>query len=330
MSTRATDMAPLRGERRAVLSASAPRSTWKTARKDRHAQRPGKVARERAAPLRPLQLRVSWKPWPRASDSTVLRDNRRCATALAGLIGNVLRVVRFRVYGLLCQRHRQAVLSTEQRDPHSSCSPLRCSRSASPRGGRQPGARTRRRVVSAGRAAHRVDCADGRCDAPPRLLPTYNQVGVAAPILLVTMRLVQGFSLGGEFTGSMVYTTELASPLMRGLVSSSTAAGTTIRFHSRIGSRVARQRHAYHQPGGGVGLAHSVRRQRGLLHRGMVSAPRHSRDEEGVKSAAVRGAARAVARRRLAADRPHLRHRRDDQRGLLPSRSPTPSSEGKV
>ncbi len=62
------------------------------------------------------------------------------------------------------------------------------------------------------------------------LLPTYAQIGVAAPVLLVLMRLVQGFSLGGEFTGSMVYTTEGSSPLMRGLVSSSTAAGTTIGF----------------------------------------------------------------------------------------------------
>jgi MHS family proline/betaine transporter-like MFS transporter len=62
------------------------------------------------------------------------------------------------------------------------------------------------------------------------LLPTYEQIGVAAPLLLVLMRLIQGFSLGGEFTGSMVYTTEGSSPLMRGLVSSSTAAGTTIGF----------------------------------------------------------------------------------------------------
>ncbi|HEY5474648.1 MAG TPA: MFS transporter, partial [Candidatus Limnocylindrales bacterium] len=62
------------------------------------------------------------------------------------------------------------------------------------------------------------------------LLPTYATVGVAAPVLLITMRLIQGFSLGGEFTGSMVYTTEKASPLMRGIVSSSTAAGTTIGF----------------------------------------------------------------------------------------------------
>jgi len=62
------------------------------------------------------------------------------------------------------------------------------------------------------------------------LLPTHAQIGVAAPALLVLMRVVQGFSLGGEFTGSMVYTTELAPPFLRGLVSSSTAAGTTIGF----------------------------------------------------------------------------------------------------
>jgi MFS transporter, MHS family, proline/betaine transporter len=68
------------------------------------------------------------------------------------------------------------------------------------------------------------------------LLPTYKQVGVAAPLLLVLMRLIQGFSLGGEFTGSMVYTTEKASPLMRGLISSSTAAGTTLGFILGSGS----------------------------------------------------------------------------------------------
>ena len=62
------------------------------------------------------------------------------------------------------------------------------------------------------------------------LLPTFATIGAAAPLLLVLLRLVQGFSLGGEFTGSMVYTTELASSRMRGLISSSTAAGTTLGF----------------------------------------------------------------------------------------------------
>ncbi len=62
------------------------------------------------------------------------------------------------------------------------------------------------------------------------LLPTYHTIGLAAPILLILMRVIQGFSLGGEFTGSMVYTTELASPVLRGIIASSTAAGTTLGF----------------------------------------------------------------------------------------------------
>lgn len=62
------------------------------------------------------------------------------------------------------------------------------------------------------------------------LLPTYETIGMAAPVLLIAMRLVQGFSLGGEFTGSMVYTTESATPLLRGIIASSTAAGTTLGF----------------------------------------------------------------------------------------------------
>lgn len=62
------------------------------------------------------------------------------------------------------------------------------------------------------------------------LLPGYASIGVAAPALLVTLRLVQGFSVGGEFTGSMVYTTERSAPATRGLLSSSTAAGVTLGF----------------------------------------------------------------------------------------------------
>jgi MHS family proline/betaine transporter-like MFS transporter len=68
------------------------------------------------------------------------------------------------------------------------------------------------------------------------LLPNYQQIGMAAPLLLVLMRLIQGFSVGGEFTGSMVYTTESSSPMTRGLISSSTAAGVTIGFILGSGS----------------------------------------------------------------------------------------------
>ncbi|HSP18078.1 MAG TPA: MFS transporter [Myxococcaceae bacterium] len=40
------------------------------------------------------------------------------------------------------------------------------------------------------------------------LLPAYAQVGVAAPILLVLMRLVQGFALGGEYGGAAIFVAE--------------------------------------------------------------------------------------------------------------------------
>lgn len=41
-------------------------------------------------------------------------------------------------------------------------------------------------------------------------LPTYNQAGVIAPIMLCIVRLMQGMSVGGELIGSIVYTTETA------------------------------------------------------------------------------------------------------------------------
>lgn len=39
-------------------------------------------------------------------------------------------------------------------------------------------------------------------------LPTYDQIGILAPILLLVCRMVQGISLGGEFSGSIVYLIE--------------------------------------------------------------------------------------------------------------------------
>lgn len=50
--------------------------------------------------------------------------------------------------------------------------------------------------------------------------PTYDSIGVAAPILLVFARLLQGLSVGGEYASSATYLSEMATPNHRGFYSS--------------------------------------------------------------------------------------------------------------
>ncbi|MBA4014455.1 MAG: MFS transporter, partial [Phenylobacterium sp.] len=52
------------------------------------------------------------------------------------------------------------------------------------------------------------------------LLPGYDQIGVAAPALLIVMRLIQGLALGGEYGGAATYVAEHAPPGKRGLYTS--------------------------------------------------------------------------------------------------------------
>ena len=49
------------------------------------------------------------------------------------------------------------------------------------------------------------------------LLPTYDAIGVAAPLLLLFLRCLQGFSAGGEYGGGACYLAEFASDARRGV-----------------------------------------------------------------------------------------------------------------
>ena len=57
-------------------------------------------------------------------------------------------------------------------------------------------------------------------------LPTYQQIGLFAPILLVLLRLIQGFGAGAEIAGASVMLAEYAPPRRRGIISSLVALGT--------------------------------------------------------------------------------------------------------
>jgi MHS family proline/betaine transporter-like MFS transporter len=52
------------------------------------------------------------------------------------------------------------------------------------------------------------------------LLPTYDQIGIVAPLLLILLRLMQGLAVGGEYTTSIVMLVESAQPSRRGRVGS--------------------------------------------------------------------------------------------------------------
>lgn len=60
------------------------------------------------------------------------------------------------------------------------------------------------------------------------LLPTYGQVGVIAPILLVLMRFLQGVGVGGEWGGAVLLSSEFARPGTRGLWASAAQTGVPL------------------------------------------------------------------------------------------------------
>ncbi|MFZ5705020.1 MAG: MFS transporter [Pseudomonadota bacterium] len=70
----------------------------------------------------------------------------------------------------------------------------------------------------------------GVATAAVGVLPTYESIGVAAPILLVLCRVLQGLALGGEYGGAAIYVAEHAPSHRRGLYTSFIQSGVVGGF----------------------------------------------------------------------------------------------------
>ena len=58
------------------------------------------------------------------------------------------------------------------------------------------------------------------------LIPGYNSIGIAAPLLLLLARLLQGFSTGGEYGGAATFIAEYSTDKRRGFMGSWLEFGT--------------------------------------------------------------------------------------------------------
>ena len=75
------------------------------------------------------------------------------------------------------------------------------------------------------------------------LLPSYNVIGVAAPIILITLRLLQGLALGGEYGGAATYVAEHAPKGRRGFftawIQTTATLGLFLSLMVILGTRTA-------------------------------------------------------------------------------------------
>ncbi len=75
----------------------------------------------------------------------------------------------------------------------------------------------------------------GGATAAIGLLPTYSQIGVAAPVILVMLRMLQGLALGGEYGGAAIYVAEHAPDGKRGFYTSFIQTTATLGLFLSLG-----------------------------------------------------------------------------------------------
>ncbi|VTN05092.1 Proline porter II [Raoultella ornithinolytica] len=75
----------------------------------------------------------------------------------------------------------------------------------------------------------------GICTTLIGVLPTYAQVGIFAPVLLVTLRIVQGLGAGAEISGAGTMLAEYAPKGKRGIIFVAGRNGDQLRHAERNG-----------------------------------------------------------------------------------------------
>ena len=84
----------------------------------------------------------------------------------------------------------------------------------------------------------------GLATALTGLLPTYDSIGIAATVLLVLLRLLQGLALGGEYGGAATYVAEHVPDSRRGYYTSFIQTTATLGFFVSMGV-IGTARHVY-------------------------------------------------------------------------------------
>ena len=148
-------------------------------------------------------------------------------TVIAGLAGNVMEWYDFGVYGYFA-----AVMGQKFFPAHDPATSLMASFGVFAVGflGRPLGAVIFGQLGDRRGRKHALMASVLMMAIPTLLIglaPTYAQIGILAPILLIVLRLCQGMAVGGEFTTSMVLLVESAQRSRRGIVGSFAPVGAS-------------------------------------------------------------------------------------------------------
>ena len=129
------------------------------------------------------------------------------------------------------------------------------------------------------------------------LVPTYASIGIAAPLMVIALRLIQGFAMGGEWGGAVLMAFEYAPPGKRGFYASFPQIGFALGLCLSTGAITLLSSALSNDAVHGLGLALRVPDQ----HRASGRRPVHSADID--RNPGVRAHPRQLSGPRIAAAR---------------------------